>query len=185
MGLSNILALVQADLTASVSTYAPLAGVTFKTGIRELKANDAPPRIVWVRLPGAFGPAQQGHGRTVQTSGRPLRTHVSRVEAHIWATPNASNHNDDSDTEFLEHQLVASVYRVTHGAFAVIGDEWPQPEWLTDGYLCVVTFEFSIPVTDALPIPVSMVGPPPIPMPFDQSTIGTKPAGTLQAPGDT
>jgi hypothetical protein len=185
MGLSNVLALIQADLSATLSTYAPLAGVTFKTGARELRANDAPPRIVWIRLPGQYGPSQQGHGRDPRTTARILRTHVARVEAHVWAVPNASNNNDDSDTELLAHTLVASAYRVARGAFEVLTDEWPQPEWLTDGYLCVVTFEFRIPVTDIAPIPVSMVGPPAIPMPFDQSTIGTKPAGTLQAPGDT
>lgn len=177
MGLSNLLAEIEADLIANLS--APLNAVTFKTGGRELMANDAPPRIAWVRRPGNYGPGQQGV-RKPRTTARILRTHNAHVDAHVWAVPNPDNGNDDSDTELLAHTLVASVYRITHGAFEVLSDDWLQPEWMTSGYLTVISFRFLIPVQDVQPSLATAA--PPWTFPFDESS--PPPSGELQAPGD-
>jgi phage gpG-like protein len=182
MGLTNILTAINADLQAQFTSqlYPAFQNITFKIAGRELTANDAWPRIVWVRGAGSYGPVQQGV-RAVRTTARILRTHEARVDAHVWCAPNSGNHNDDSDTELLAHTLVASCYRVAHGSFEVLGDDWPQPEWMTGGYLCVVAFKFLIPVTDVAPS-VATAGPP-WTFPFDQST-APPPSGELQAPGD-
>ena len=179
MGLSNVLTSVYGDLQTQLAGYAPLAGVVFKSGARELKANDDAPRIVWVRQPGTFDPGEQGHQRAIRTTSRILRTHLANVEAHVWALPNPANNDDDSDCELLAHTLVGSIYRMTHGSFALHGDEWPQPEWLTRGYLCVLHLHFRIPVLDV--VPTFRAGPNEFP--FDQST-APPPSGELQAPGD-
>lgn len=181
MGLSNILAGIQTDLVAQLAALPQFASLTFKLGGREIQANDAPPRIAWVRQPGTYGPAE--HGVRSFTQGRILRTHLANVDAHVWALPNAGDNGDDSDTELLAHQLVASAYRTAHGSFEVLGDVWPQPEWMTSGYLCVVSFRFKVPVTDT-PLQATTIAGPPITFPFDQST-APPPAGQLQAPGDT
>lgn len=176
MGLTNVLTAIQADLVANLTP--PLNAVTFRLGKRELVANDAPPRIVWVRGHGTFGPSEQGVRSLAQA--RPLRTHRALVEAHVWTSPDVDN-GDDTDCETLKNALVASVYRVAHGSFEAIGDDWPQPEWLTHGFLCVVAFEVRSPVTDFLTNTTTTTVTS---IPFDQST-APPPAGTLQAPGDT
>lgn len=174
MGLTNVLSSIQADCVANLS--APLNAVTFVTGRRGLAGNDAPPRIAWVRRAGSYAPNQQG----VRTIAQPrnLRLHITTVEAHVWCAPDALN-GDDTDTETLAHTLVASAYRMAHGSFEVLGDDWPQPAWATLGFLCVVTFQFRIPVLDALVTTVTTASAT-----FDQTT-APPPHGQLQAPGDT
>lgn len=179
MGLANNLARIQTDLVANLS--APLNLVTFDTGEKALRVMHKSPRIVWVRVPGTFGPAVQGQ-RAPKTTARILRTHVARVDAHVWADlADPTNPGNDSACETLAHTMVASCYRIAHGSFEVLGDDWPQPDWLTQGHLCVVGLRFLIPVTDAAPA-IATAGPP-WNFPFDEST-APPPSGQLQAPGD-
>src|ERR1700727_2736551 len=149
MGLSNDLNTVQADLVSNLTLVSPgvLDKVTFRVGEKSLAQMDKPPRIVWIRVPGMYGAAQQGRRRPLTTS-RILRTHEAHVEAHVWAIANAANGNDDSDCELLAHTMVASLYRMLHGSFEVTGDAWPQPAWLKQGYATVVSFIVHVPVLD-------------------------------------
>lgn len=184
MGLSNVILGIQTDLVTCLTALGAtsLAGVTFRTGEKELARLDAPPRITWVRVPGVYEPGEQGRGRDPRSTARILRTHAAHVDAYVWAIPNPANGNDDSDCELLAHTLVASAYRETHGCFEALGDLWPQPAWLTRGFLNVVSFRFRIPVVDVTPTSIALAGPP-VTMPFDESMTPIPP-GTLQAPGD-
>jgi len=181
MGLSNDLNTVQADLVSNLTLVSPgvLDKVTFRTGDKSLTQMDVPPRIVWVRVPGLYTAAQQGRRKPTTTS-RILRTHEAHVEAHVWAAENATT-KDDSDCELLAHTMVASLYRCLHGSFEVAGDAWPQPAWLKQGYVTVVSFLVHIPVIDAPPM--ATVTATADSFPFDQSMTPIPP-GVLQAPGD-
>lgn len=143
--LHRILAAVQADVDARVSaeilTGAP--SLLWGFGPRELARNDAPPRIVWVRRPGTYGPALYQHAIY---PARPLRTRYQVLEAHVWTDDDEDG--TDALCEQLTMLLVAAVYRVAHGSFEVVGDTWNPSDEMDKGHLCIVTFRFASPVLD-------------------------------------
>lgn len=147
MPLRNVLLEIQADVDARVTTdvLGDAPDIEWAMGPRELKRRAAPPRIVWVRKPGTYGPIDGMEYDALPA--RPLRTRFQNVDAHVWAR---SHVEDGSDVycEQLSALLVAAVYRCALGSFTVNGDDWPEQDDLAMGHLCVVGFTFDTPVID-------------------------------------
>ena len=113
-------------------------GITFRRGAREVPKMDRPPRIVWVPTKDAFGrPVKGGF------NPRPLYSRRAGLEAHLWGL-------DLEMTENLLHGLVRVLHSLTHGSVEVADAIWGQPEWLQQGWACVLSLGFDLPVTNEI-----------------------------------
>lgn len=111
-------------------------------GIKELAANNSPPRIVWV-------PAQDQYAipDVSDMNARSLMIRWAGVDAHVWG-------KDEEACEELFHQL-ASALRQTYTssqALQMVGGRWITQEMTDAGYLkqgevYVLSFALGIPVT--------------------------------------
>lgn len=145
MALRNVLAEVQALVDQRVTTdiLGDAPDIAWSFGPKELKRRSAPPRIVWVRKPGSYGPVATHE----LFPARPLRSRLQNLDAHVWARTHAED-GSDVYCEQLSALLVACVYQVCVGCFEVTGDDWPEQDDMAMGHLCVVGFTFYTPVLD-------------------------------------
>jgi hypothetical protein len=152
--LSKVLADIRADVDAHVSArvLGVAQAITWRFGEKSLQHLDTPPRIVWFRRGSTYSPATYQHGAL---PSRMLRTRVQQLDAHVWVGPDPQG--EDSYLEELVDLLIGAVYRVAHGAFEAIGDEWSQPAELTLGFVATVSFRVEGAVTD-LPTTTTTLG---------------------------
>jgi hypothetical protein len=131
MGLADIISTVDAELEAADVELTSLVGA------HHLAAEGAPPRVVWVPTEDSFGPAEKGG-----VEPRQLRTRIAGVEAHVWG-------QDLAATEALVNSVIAAVHAAAHGSYAVSSGRWygQDGEVLHFGTVCVLSFQFRIPVT--------------------------------------
>lgn len=150
MALTDIIAAVGEQLDDSIDV---------KVGKKNLNANGAPPRIIWVPTQDRFAPTQRVGG-----NAKAILTRKAGVEVHCWGA-------DFAATEDLINQALVAIYAavvklpaalIMPQGFRILDDAgWLANAWTNNGEVYVFHAEFHLPVTTA-PAPTAKVTALPI-----------------------
>ncbi len=118
--------------------------IAFGLGQKDLAHQDsAPPRIVWIPTT-----AKHTAPEKRQTNPRELLTRVPTIVAHCWAfdANNADPKKHFDACEDLVSNLLVSLHKSGWGSIEMGGEEWIQPDEVSFGHACLVTFSVKTPV---------------------------------------
>lgn len=138
------LADIVAEIMAEVEGLTPALAGKWALSTRELAKLSDTPRVIWVPVSDAFGPARRS-----DPDVRSLATAQSSVRVVVWA-------DTVGDVETIREQLISATHHATAGSYALAGGEWGERQGATTkGELYVLALAFHIPQRE-LPLPTTV-----------------------------
>jgi hypothetical protein len=138
-----VLSALLEELESRLVTIYPT--ISFGTGARDLAHQRALPSVVWVPTTAKHDAPRKS------TNPKNLRTRIRTIVAHCWAVADG----DDPDgrksldaCDELVSNLIVALHKVAWGSVRTVGEDWIQPDEISHGHACLVTFEIETPVQD-------------------------------------
>lgn len=141
-----------------------LTGGKILIGQQHVRAQSAPPRVVFVPTGSGWGPKSPASPSRVGTTptneqkaqwaARQLLTEIVHFRVHVWGAAAPRDPDNDLDaTQLLYQQVIRSVHLLTAGAYALQPGTWTQSQTggtalISAGWEFVFGLDFATPLLD-------------------------------------